>query len=66
MAINTFLEVKKNDQRIPKEPAKKCIGFSYHGEKKFILLLCIIKETKIPITLKSLTKEWIWKNIPSY
>ena len=56
----------KNDQRIPKKPAKKCTGFTYHGARIFNMLPCIIKETKDPKTFKSLTKEWTWKNIPLY
>ena len=56
----------KNDQRIPKKPAKKCIGFFYHGAKMFNLLPCDIKEMKNPKTFKTLIKEWIWRNVPSY
>ena len=56
----------KNDQRIPEKPTTNCIDFSYHGAKLFNRLPSNIKETKNSNSFKSLTKEWIWKNIPSY
>ena len=56
----------RNDQRIPERPTIKCAGFNYNGAKLFNKLPCNIKETKNPKTFKTLTKEWIWKNIPSY
>ena len=56
----------KNDQRIPEKPSIKCIGFTYHGAKIFNMLPCSIKEIKNPKTFKTMTKEWVWKNIPSY
>ena len=56
----------KNDQRIPEKPTANCTGFSYHGAKLFNRLPCNIKETKNSNSFKSLTKEWIWKIIPSY
>ena len=56
----------KNDQRIPEKPTTKCIGFNYNGAKLFNKLPGHIKETKNSNSFKSLTKDWIWKNIPAY
>ena len=61
-----FRSESKNDQRVPEKPAKKCIGFSYHGAKLFNLLPGDIKEAKNSKTFKTLIKEWIWKTVPSY
>ena len=58
--------VSTKDLKIPDKPSKKCSGFSYYGSKLFNKLPTCIKETSNPYTFKSLTKEWIWLNIPSY
>ena len=55
-----------NDVKIPVKPMKKCTGFTYSGGKLFNKLPCNIKETLNPNTFKSLTRTWIWENIPSY
>ena len=58
--------VAKGDQKIPKKPKEKCLGFTYYGSKLFNMLPCNIRDTKNPNTFKSMIKDWIWKNIPSY
>ena len=44
----------------------KCLGFTYNGAKLFNMLPCWVRETKNPDSFKTLSKEWIWENIPSY
>ena len=58
--------VSKKDLKIPDKPMKKCSGFSYYGSKLFNKLPTNIKETSNPYKFKTLTKDWIWQNIPSY
>ena len=58
--------VAKNDLKVPDKPATKCLGFSYFGAKLFNMLPTSIRENKNPNNYKNLTKEWIWKNIPSH
>ena len=53
------------DLKVPIKPMLKCKGFTYSASKLYNLLPMIIKEAKNPNTFKNLTKEWIWKNIPS-
>ena len=52
--------------KIPEKPIRGCSGFTYHGSKLYNKLPCNMKETLNPKTFKSLTKSWIWKNIPSF
>ena len=64
---NYFLRSEtKNDQTVPIKPKKSCIGFTYTAAKLYNKLPCDIKETRNPKLFKSLTKAWIWKNIPAY
>ena len=56
----------KNDLKVPMKPSQRCQGFTYNGSKLFNLLPIHIRETLNPNTFKSLTKKWIWENIPSY
>ena len=58
--------VTKNDLKVPEKPKTKCTGFTYHGAKLYNMLPRNVKETSNPITFKTLTKEWIWKEIPAY
>ena len=44
----------------------KCLGFTYNGAKLFNMLSIQMRETKNPNTFKTMTNDWIWKNIPSY
>ena len=48
------------------KPKLKCLGFTYNGAKLFNMLPCRMRETKNPDIFKTLSKEWIWENIPSY
>ena len=45
---------------------KKCTGFTYCVAKLFNSLPGDIRETQDIDTFKTLTKDWIWKEIPSY
>ena len=47
---------------VPEKPKLKCLGFTYNGAKLFNKL----KKVKDPSAFKTMTKEWIWENIPSY
>ena len=55
-----------NDVKIPEKPAKKCTGFTYSGAKLFNLLPGDIKKCLNSNKFKSMIKEWIWREIPSY
>ena len=52
--------------RVPEKPMKRCTGFTYCGAKLFNSLPNDIRETQDINTFKTLTKDWIWKEIPSY
>ena len=49
-----------------KKPKLKCLGFTYNGAKLFNMLPIKMKKVEDPNTFKTMTKEWIWENIPSY
>ena len=55
-----------NFVKVPEEPKKKCMGFTYCGAKVFNSLPNNIRETQDKNTFKSLVKDWIWEKIPSY
>ena len=55
-----------NFVKVPEEPKKKCMGFTYYGAKVFNSLPNKIRETQDKNTFKSLMKDWIWEKIPSY
>ena len=63
---NTYSLRNKNDLRIPEKPSIKCNAFTYYGGKLYNKLPRSIKETLNNSTFKILTKEWVWKNIPSF
>ena len=42
------------------------LGFTYNGAKLFNMLPIKMKKMEDPNTFKTMTKEWIWENIPSY
>ena len=44
----------------------KCLGFTYNGAKLFNMLPIKMKKMEDPNTFKTMTKDWIWENIPSY
>ena len=58
--------ITKKDLNVPEKPKLKCLGFTYNGAKLFNMLPCRVRETKYPDIFKTLSKEWIWENIPSY
>ena len=61
------LRSKSNkDLKVPEKPMTKCTGFSYCGAKLYNKLPSDIKESVNIKTFKSLIKNWIWKNIPSF
>ena len=51
---------------LPEKPKLKCLGFTYNGAKLFNMLPIQMKKTDNPNTFKTMTKDWIWENIPSY
>ena len=57
--------ITRKDLKVPDKPMPKCLGFSYNGSKLFNLLPKVLRENQNSHTFKTLTKEWIWKNIPS-
>ena len=57
---NNFIKVPE----LPKR--KKSIGFTYCGAKIFNSLPTEIRETQDRNKFKSLVKDWIWLEIPSY
>ena len=62
----SFRNRTKNDPRIPDKRMKTCIGFSYNDAKRLSNLPSNVKETSNPSIFKSMIKNWIWENIPSY
>ena len=52
--------------KVPNKPMSKCAGFSYYAPKLFNLMPRNIRNTFNSATFKTLIKEWIWSNIPSY
>ena len=62
----SFRSSTNNDVKIPEKPSKKCTGFSYSGAKLFNILPGDIKKCSNQNKFKSMIKEWIWREIPSY
>ena len=62
----TLRSITNDDLKIPEKPVAKCLNFTYNGAKLFNMLPKKLKETQNQKAFKLLTKEWIWKNIPSY
>ena len=52
--------------RVPEIAKKKSIGFTYCGAKFFNSLPNEIRETQDINTFKSLVKDWMLREIPSY
>ena len=55
----------RKDLKVPERPGIKNFGFTYNGSRLYNKLPKDLRETPNPHTFKTLTKEWIWKNIPS-
>ena len=58
--------LQKKDLKVPEKPKLKCLGFTYKGAKLFNMLPIQMKKTEKPNAFKTMTKNWIWENIPSY
>ena len=56
----------KKQLNVPEKPKLKCLGFTYNGAKLFNMLPIKMRKVEDPNTFKTMTKEWIWENIPSY
>ena len=56
----------RNDLKVPEKPMPKCLGFTYNGAKLFNLIPRNLRETQNTNSFKTLTKKWIWNNIPSH
>ena len=56
----------ENFLKVPNKPISKCAGFSYYAPNLFNWMPRNIKNTFNSATFKTLIKEWIWSNIPSY
>ena len=62
---NYFLKSgSRNDVKVPKKP--QFTRFSYNGSKLFNMLPISVREEKNPKKFKTLTKIWIWNQIPSF
>ena len=58
--------ISNKDIKVQEKPKLKCLGFTYNGPKLFNMLPTLVKKTENPDNFKSMIKDWIWKNIPSY
>ena len=58
--------ITNSDLKVPEKPNVKSAGFTYWGAKLYNLLPKNIRETQNASVFKSLTKKWIWTNIPAY
>ena len=56
----------KNQLNVPEKLLLKYLGFTYNGAKLFNMLPTKMKKMEDPNTFKTMTKDWIWENIPSY
>ena len=66
--IGLLRSVSNKVLKVPEKPKVEMFRFylQCNGAKLFNMLLLQIRETKNPNTFKTMTKDWIWKNIPSY
>ena len=58
--------ITKKVLKVQEKPKLKCLGFTYNGAKLFNMLPIQMKKTEKPNAFKTMTKDWIWENIPSY
>ena len=58
--------ITNKNLKVPEKPKLKCMGFTYNGAKLFNMLPPQMSETKDPNNFKTMMKNWIWDNIPSY
>ena len=66
LSILYRIGITKGDLKVPERPKLKCLGFTYNGAKLFIMLPIQMRKLENPNTFKSMTKDWIWENIPLY
>ena len=62
----TLRSITKKDLKVPEKPKLKGLGFTYNGAKLFNMLPIQMKKIETLSTFKTMTKDWIWENIPSY
>ena len=55
--------IAKKNLNVPEK--LKCLGFIYNGAKLFNMLPIKMKQMEHPNTFKTMTKDWIWENIPA-
>ena len=58
--------IAKKNLNVPEKSKLKFLGFTYNGAKLFNMLPIKMKQMEDPNTFKTMTKDWIWENIPSY
>ena len=58
--------ITRKDLKAPEKPKLKCIGFTYNGAKLFNMLPIQMKKIENPNTFKTMIKDWIWEDRPSY
>ena len=58
--------ITNNDLKVPEKHKLKYMGFTYNGAKLFNMLPLQMREAQNPNTFKNMSKDWIWKNIPSH
>ena len=58
--------ITRKDLKAPEKSKLKCLGFTYNGAKLFNMLPIQMKKIENPNTLKTMTKDWIWEDRPSY
>ena len=58
--------ITKKKLNVLEKPKLKCLVFTYNGAKLFNMLPIKLKKVEDPSAFKTLTKKWIWENIPSY
>ena len=61
-----YTNITKKKLNVPEKPKLKCLGFTYNGVKLFNMLPIKMKQMEDPNTFKTMAKDWIWENIPSY
>ena len=62
----TLRSITKKQLNVPEKPKLKCLGFTYNGAKLFNMLPIEMRKVEDPSAFKTMTKKWIWENIPSY
>ena len=58
--------ITNKDLKVQEKPKLKCLWFTYNGAKMFNMLPIQMKKTENSNTFKTMIKDWIRENIPSY